>query len=150
MKHISILGFLFLLNTHAFCQHMDVSPKNDAITIGILQGGGSLVGIDFEKMLTNHFSFQVGLGLVGFGAGINYHFKESIRSSFISLQYWNQGTGRTFAQNAIGPCYVYRAKKLFTCQLGFAKTLSKGPAWPKNRAQPDFMFTYAIGVYLPL
>jgi len=53
-----IFSFLLFINIHVFCQNEALKPeKTAAITIGFLQGGGSLVGVDFEKMLNNHFSF---------------------------------------------------------------------------------------------
>ena len=91
---------MICISTNLFSQ-TELIEKRHSITIGLLQGGGSLVGADFEFLLTDHFGFQIGAGLVGFGGGLNYHFKPSIRSSFISLQYWNQGIGEYFAQNVM-------------------------------------------------
>lgn len=72
--------------------------------------GGALVGVDFEQLVTNRFGVQAGVGWLAFGAGLNYHLKPGIRSSFISLQYWNQSMGKRFVQSAIGPNFVYRKK----------------------------------------
>lgn len=144
---------LICISTNLFSQKTQENipyEKRSSITVGIFQGGGSLVGADFEYLLTKRFGLQVGAGIVGFGAGINYHLKPSIRSSFISLQYWNQGIGDSFTQNAIGPNFVFRGKKWFTCQIGFAFPLAKGPALPKNYEQPPVMLLYAIGAYFPL
>tara|TARA_Y100000766_G_C18581546_1_gene447452 strand:- start:101 stop:541 length:441 start_codon:yes stop_codon:yes gene_type:complete len=124
--------------------------KRNSITIGILQGGGSLIGADMEFLLTDRFGFQIGAGLIGFGGGLNYHFKPSIRSSFISLQYWNQGIGDSFAQNLIGPNFVYRGEKWFTAQIGLGVTLEEGPAMPNDFEQPPVMLMYSIGAYIPL
>jgi hypothetical protein len=118
-------------------------------TFGYLQGGGSLVGYDVELLLGDKFGFQLGVGFIGFGAGINYHFKPDIRSSFISLQYWHQGIENYFIQSLIGPCFVFREKKLFTAQIGLGFALEKGPAWPSSKTQPPVMLTYSIGFYLP-
>jgi len=146
-----IFSFLLFINIYLFCQNEALKPeKTAAITIGFLQGGGSLVGVDFEKMLNNHLSVQVGFGFVGFGAAINYHPQGSIRSSFVSLQYIHQGFDRGFAQNGIGPSFVYRANKFFSCQFGFARILSRGPGWPSSAGRPAIIATYAIGIYLPL
>ncbi len=120
-----------------------------AITIGVLQGGGGLVGGDFEVLLTNQLGIQFGAGIFSFGGGINYHFKPSIRSSFISFQYWHQGIGEGFAQSAIGPSFVYRGKRWFTFQIGIGKTLEKGPAYPKNMEQTPVMLLYSMGIYFP-
>lgn len=127
----------------------DSNQKKSAFTIGILQGGGSLVGADLEFLVNERFGLQVGAGLVGFGCGINYHFRPSIRSSFITLQYWNQGVRSSFTQNLIGPAYVYRGKRWLTFQLGLATALQKGPNWPDGLEQPDIQLTYAIGAYFP-
>ena len=143
---------LICISTNLFSIAEQVSEqpeKRNSITIGILQGGGSLIGVDIEFLLTNRFGIQIGAGLVGFGGGLNYHFKPSIRSSFISLQYWNQGIGDSFAQNAIGPNFVYRGKKWFTAQIGLGVPLEKGPAMPDDFVQPPVMLMYSIGAYIP-
>ena len=143
---------LICISTNLFSIEEQVSEqpeKRNSITIGILQGGGSLIGVDIEFLLTNRFGIQIGAGLVGFGGGLNYHFKPSIRSSFISLQYWNQGIGDSFAQNAIGPNFVYRGKKWFTAQIGLGVPLEKGPAMPDDFVQPPVMLMYSIGAYIP-
>lgn len=123
--------------------------KKTAITLGLLQGGGSLVGADLEFLLVDKLGIQVGAGLVGFGAGLNYHFKPSIRSSFLSFQYWNQGIGEGFVQSLAGPNFVYRGKKWFTFQVGLGKTLKKGPAFPTGKEMPPVMMMYSIGGYIP-
>jgi len=146
---------LICISTNLFSQEGQVSQvseqteKRNSITIGILQGGGSLIGADMEFLLTDRFGFQIGAGLVGFGGGLNYHFKPLIRSSFISLQYWNQGIGNSFAQNVIGPNFVYRGKKWFTAQIGLGVPLEKGPAMPDDFVQPPVMLMYSIGAYIP-
>ena len=150
MKQIFII-LMICVSANLFSQtgHDRMSEKRASATIGILQGGGSLVGADIEFLLTDRFGFQLGAGLVGFGGGLNYHFKPSIRSSFLSLQYWNQGVGDSFAQNIAGATYVFRGKKWFTFQIGLGAPLSEGPAWPDNREQPSVMLLYSIGAYFP-
>lgn len=121
----------------------------NAFTVGFLEGGGSLVGFDCETMISKSVSFQLGAGIIGFGLGINKHFKPTIRSSFLSLQYWHQGFGNTYSQSLIGPSIVFRAKKIFSFQIGLGYALGKGPAWPENKTQPPVMLTYAVGGYFP-
>jgi hypothetical protein len=130
-------------------QSAETEPKA-ALTVGVLQGGGSLIGADIEFLLGNRVGIQGGAGFVGFGAGLNYHLKPSIRSSFISLQYWHQGAGETFTQSLLGPGFVYRANKIFTASLGLGFALEEGPAWPDDKDQPPVMLTYSIGIYFPL
>jgi len=151
MKSIFTLIASILITSAAFCQTDSTGQrKTAALTVGILQGGGGLLGIDFEKIIYKRFSVQVGAGIVSYGAGINYHFKPTVRSSFISLQYWNQGIGASFTQNALGATYVFRGKKWFTFQIGAGHRLQKGPAYPENRSFPAFMLLYSIGAYFPL
>ncbi len=124
--------------------------ETSCITVGILQGGGSLVGADLELLLSDHFGAQIGAGLVGFGAGLNYHFKPGIRSSLLSLQYWNQGIGDSFTQSLIGPSFVYRGRKWFTFQIGLGAVLDIGDHdLYEPGEEPDVLLTYAIGAYFP-
>lgn len=81
------------------------SKERFSLTVGILQGGGSLVGADLEVLLSDYVGIQAGAGFIGYGAGLNVHLKPSIRSSFISLAYWHQGTGETHSQTVIGPTF---------------------------------------------
>lgn len=138
---------MFFLTSRAQTQK-DLS--NQSITIGILNGGGSLVGVDYEILTTPKLGMQVGFGYLGFGAGINYHFNPSIRSSFISLQYWNQGIRGSFVQNVIGPTYIYRGKKWFTFQIGAGAVLSRTSYWPENVPQSPVILLYSIGGYIPI
>lgn len=145
--------FLFILFvacvSQAFSQFEQEPDKKLCATVGILQGGGSLIGADLEALVYDRIGLQAGAGFVGFGAALNFHFKPTIRSSFISLSYWHQGVGDSFTQSALGPTFVYRGKKWFTAQLGLGYTLEKGPAWPKDVEQPSMMLLYSIGAYIP-
>jgi hypothetical protein len=138
-----------LPNSSKIGSQLDKNDLQNSITVGFLEGGGSLVGFDFEMMFSKSASLQLGAGFVGFGAGLNMHLKPTIRSTYISLQYWHQGFRESYTQSLIGPSLVFRAKKVFTCQIGFAFALEEGPAWPENKIQPPVMLTYAIGAYFP-
>jgi hypothetical protein len=136
------------ISSTSYSQLDNNGPKN-SITIGFLEGGGSLVGVDYEVLFSRSVGIQLGAGLVGFGASLNDHFKPTIRSSYISLQYWHQGFRNSYTQSLIGPSFVFRAKRIITAQLGLGFVLEKGPAWPENKTQPPIMLTYAIGIYFP-
>ncbi|OQA95779.1 MAG: hypothetical protein BWY22_02037 [Bacteroidetes bacterium ADurb.Bin217] len=149
-KFFIITSILFCFISSSFAQNEDYySNPGAAITFGILQGGGGLLGVDLEYLLTERLGAQVGLGYVSFGASINYHLKPTIHSSFISLQYWKQGFNDSFAQDLLGTSFVFRAKKLFTCQIGLGKILKRGPAYPSNLKKTSFILLYSIGIYLP-
>lgn len=145
MKNIFIAILSLTLSYHAACQ----DDSQTALSIGVLHGGGSLVGADLEILLTERIGVQIGGGIIGYGAGFNVHIKEGIRTSFVSFQYWHQGSGESFSQSVAGMNFVYRSKKWFTATIGLGKTLEKGPAWPESIEQPPIMLTYAIGAYLP-
>jgi hypothetical protein len=127
-------------------------PSGDisCITIGFLEGGGCLVGVDMEFKLSNHLAIQGGAGYIGFGGGLNFHLKPSIRSSFISLQYWHQGVHDSHTFSSLGPNFVFRARKWITAQLGMGFTLTQGPAWPGYQEFVPIILTYAVGIYFPL
>ena len=98
-----------------------------ATTLGVLQGGGALIGLDVERMINDRWSVQIGAGMVSLGAGLNYHLKPQINSNFISIQVWNQGLfGESLAQRLVGVSYVFRgAESGFTGQLGLAYVLER-------------------------
>jgi hypothetical protein len=125
------------------------SDYKGALTIGFLDGGGSLIGFDCERLISKSVGIQLGFGAIGFGFGLNKHFKPTVRSSFLSLQYWHQGLANSYTQSLIGPSIVVRNNTWFTFQIGLGYALGKGPAWPENKTQSPIMLTYAIGAYFP-
>jgi len=129
------------------------NEPSTALTIGVLNGGGSLIGFDFEVMMSKRFGIQAGAGINSYGAGLNYHLKDGIRSSMLSLLYSHQGFGGdSFYMSYLGPAYTFRARKLFTCSLGLGYVLKRGPAWYDIYTDSDkipVLLTYSIGIYLP-
>ena len=153
----SFLLSLFILSSLALIAQVEYDPgaaappeKRAAITVGFLQGGGALVGVDFEYLVTPRLGLQAGIGYIGFGAGINYHLQPVINSSFVSLAYWHQGIGDTFAQDAVGGLFTFRARKLLSASLGLGVPLSRGPALDIDFEQPPVMLLYSIGIYFQL
>jgi hypothetical protein len=130
---------------------LEENRKNTALSLGVLMGGGSLIGADFEFMLPKtRLSVQVGAGISSFGGGINYHLKENINSSFISLQYLYQQFGDNHYASWLGPMYIYRAKKLFQVGIGVGSLVEKGPKWrtlPEKDQKVSATFLCSIGVY---
>ena len=149
MKKFLLLILLSMFVFQANAQRVP-SEKKMSIAAGVLQGGGGIVGADFEFMFSKHFSAQGGIGLTSFGAGVNYHFKPFINSSMISLMYWHQGIGNTFTEALLGPVYTYRAPKVFQFQIGLGAVVQEGPNIPESSKGMPMMLTYSIGVYFPL
>lgn len=150
---IATLILFCALSFHSIAQHAPGEQTKDSrasITIGILQGGGSLVGADLEFLATDRLGIQLGAGLVGYGGGINYHLKPTIRSSYFSFLYIHQGTGDSFVQSVAGPNFVFRGKRWFTIQIGAGIRIEEGPALPAKLKDTSFMLMYAIGAYFPL
>lgn len=149
MKKIFIIVLMSVFAIQVSAQRVP-NEKKMSISAGFLQGGGGLVGADFEFMFSNHFSAQAGVGLTSFGAGVNYHFKPFINSSMISLLYWHQGIGDNYAQSLIGSVYTFRAPKVFQFQIGLGAKVGEGPAIPEANKNLPVMLVYSIGVYFPL
>ena len=120
----------------------------NATSVGIFYGGGGIIGLDYENLITKRLGVQMGVGLISIGGGINYHLKDGTESSLISFQYYRQGLGNSFVQDFIGPSFIYRSRKLFTCYLGLASIISRGPAYPSELGKTPIMLTYGIGLYL--
>lgn len=118
-------------------------PKT-ILTVGLLQGS-SLIGGDFEFALSDNIGGQIGAGFIGFDVALNIHFRPTIKSPCISIQYWNIGIGDMFQLGALSVGYVYRADELFTCQFGLGTTVVEGEA----DAAP-LLLTFSVGVYFPL
>lgn len=154
MRRIKIFMIVSLFPVLMSAQALDEysfeeDSKRTCLTVGIMNGGGSLLGADLEFLLGDRIGLQVGAGLTSLSAGLNFHLKPNIESSFITFQYWHQGFGDMHVQDVLGPAYVFRGKKWFTAQIGLGAALDKGPAYPEDITQPDVMLTYAIGAYIP-
>jgi hypothetical protein len=142
-----VICLMILMSLKSFSQYKASSGEEKAImSVGLLQGGGSLVGADLELKLANHLGAQIGAGLLGYGAGIDFHFKPDIRSSSLSLQYWHQGISPYAYQSWAGPLYVYRAPRWFTASIGLG--LNTGGNLLPTSTPVTLLFS--IGGYFPL
>jgi hypothetical protein len=148
---IFVLSALALKAQYEYVPGESAPPeKRAAVTVGVLQGGGALVGFDFEYLVAPRFGLQLGGGYIAYGAGFNYHLKPAVNSSFINFGYWHQGFGETFTQDIAGATFTFRARKLLSASLGMGFPLSKGPGWNSSVEQPPVMLLYSIGIYFPL
>lgn len=68
MKKTLLLFVLVAFTMSAFSQmRKDEDSPKAALTVGILQGGGSLLGADLEVLLGKRFGIQGGIGLNSVG-----------------------------------------------------------------------------------
>jgi hypothetical protein len=82
-------------------------PLKNGIIIGVLQGGGSLLGIDYEALIFDNFGIQIGGGYIGVGGGLVYHFENTVYSSGIWAGVWNQGIPGNSLSSAIAGITVF-------------------------------------------
>ena len=100
------------------------TDKTMSTTIGLLNGGGSLIGVDVEKMISKKVGIQVGAGIVGSSIALNYHPKGHVLSSAYSLAYWNQRGFNDFSIQYVGITRIFKNKsKGLTYQLGLGYLL---------------------------
>jgi hypothetical protein len=161
MKKITLL---LILTAISFCisaqetdeyQTPEQRMKKTSINAGVMMGGGSLIGADFEVLLTDRFAVQAGAGISSFGFGVNYHLKPRINSSFISVQYMQQGFGNYHYASYIAPTFNFRTRKIFQASLGLGYVVSKGPGiidYMESKGRFDLYVTlmFSVGVYFPL
>ena len=149
MKLSNLLLFLSIIFLSQ-AQLKNITPAyNSSITIGILNGGGALIGADYEFMSTPNIGLQIGGGLIAYGFALNYHPAPGVQTSFMSLSYWNQGWGQNFVQRIIGLSYVYRSTGWLTGQIGLGIPIAEGPAMPAGVKQRPLMLLYSIGAVFP-
>lgn len=150
MKKTVLLAIAIIISQMVIAQKTETYNPQYSLTIGVLQGGGSLLGFDLEVMTLKRLGIQMGVGFLGYGAGLNYHFKPTAKSSYLSLQYWHQGMGFTHVQSLLGPSYVFRARKILTFQIGVGFLVEKGEKYNSVfKTEVPAMLTYAIGFYIP-
>jgi len=148
-----IMGLMFsvlIAQEYDFSGKSTINTNKASISIGLLHGA-SLIGGDFEYLVSNNIGLQAGFGLLGFDIGLNYHFKPSIKSSYVSLSYWNIGIGDFSVVSLLCGSFNYRGKKGLTAQLGLGKVVNAGPlAYDTYDVIPSFMLIYSIGMYFPI
>lgn len=126
------------------------SEKKATIAVGFLNGGGGLVGVDFEYLVFNNISVQAGAGAISFGGAINYHFKPYVNSSMISLAYFHQGVGNSYTASWLGPMYTFRAPKIFQVSGGLGLKVGEGPNATTSIRESSASIMFNIGVYFPI
>ena len=92
---------------------------------------------------------QIGAGFAGFGGSLTYHLKPVMRSSFFSLTYWHQGIASFYVQSIVGGTFTFRAKKIFSAQLGLGYVVHKGIFYENVfiENQPAYILLFSIGAY---
>lgn len=150
MKNLIII--LILLTCFKIqAQNDKPERKQDAlVTIGFLQGGGSLIGCDIEGLVTKRVGLQVGFGLLGYGGAVTYHLKkDDIKSPAIAMNYWHQGLWGSYVQSLVGPTFVYRAWNILSFQLGFGALVDKGPKYDELfDEEVPLMLTFSVGIFI--
>ncbi len=171
MKWSIVLFLLTQVSFSGFSQVESPSIPTNCISIGLGNGGGSLLGIDYELIAADFIGIQGGLGFSPFGEGltlryqetlglfsfgpglsadcsINYHFRPGARSSMVGISYWyrfgNHKDDGYFVQSIIGASFVYRAPKWFTIQAGLGHSTSK-----YFEGDPKLFLLFSMGAYIP-
>lgn len=128
--------------------------KKNSVTIGFLQGGGSLIGVDFERMLTDNLGISLGAGLVGVGGGLTWHFEDSVDSDSLFFGVWNQGIPQSeTAQQVVGITYTSKSLGWLSGQIGLGYVFYRGSVMEESLKNtwgmdpPKVMLMYSIGYY---
>lgn len=149
MKKLILIALALMLAVPMMAQRVP-SDKKACLSAGILQGGGGLVGVDFEYLIGQHFSAQAGVGYISYGVSLSYHFKPFLNSSMISMNYFHQGIGPSYTASWVGPTYTYRAPKLFQCSIGMGYIVDFGPQAVDSQKNNPLGFLYSVGLYFPI
>ena len=152
MKKIIILTIVIVHAFAGFASENKYNGKTSIATVGILQGGGGIIGVDYESMINNKWGVSVGLGAPSFGASVHYHFEPSIASNSIALTYWNQGFESSNSVTYLGITHVWRMKSGWSAQLGISTILHMGEESKLKKMgldqDVDYALLYSIGYML--
>ena len=94
MKRVLLIP-LFILSLSVSISAKDYNDDKNTVGMGVLFGG-SLVGIEYERLVTERTGFTCGAAFIGSNAGLNYHFSNTIHSSFI-----HAGGGVSYSRSPI-------------------------------------------------
>jgi hypothetical protein len=129
-------------------------PKTWAVLVGFFQGGGSLLGADLEVLAYDCLALQAGVGYLGYGAAVNYHFEPTLHSHYLSLAYWHQGFEEDLTQQTVGLAFGIRSFGWLTAQIGLGYVIHRGETATSNLQSAfdtdtlsQYMLLYSIGVY---
>ncbi|MDR3366871.1 MAG: hypothetical protein LBO71_07895 [Prevotellaceae bacterium] len=138
--------FLLLLCLPTFTLGQPESAKSSNFAVsGELSISGPFLGANVEYLFyKNRWSAQASFGLVGASAGVSYHLKPRINSSFVSLQYSFFGGDDKY--NLLGAMYVYRYKRWFQAGAGLGTLLSDNGEQKRGTLIPMLNG----GIYFPL
>lgn len=123
----------------------------NSVSLGLLNGG-SLVGIEYERLLFNRFGIIAGGGLLGFNGGFNIHLKKDIHSHYLHFGAVNMGTLSYYFRYA-ELSTNFRIFQLVELSIGLAYTLGYSDDYEEYYKDnfdmdiPDYMLTYSIGLY---
>ena len=62
MKKILILGMMVMHVFAGVASENKYEGKRSIVTVGILQGGGGIIGLDYESMISDKWGVSVGVG----------------------------------------------------------------------------------------
>ena len=123
-------------------------PAGHTITVGVLQGGGALLGFDFEQRLARHFGIQVGAGVIAVGGGITWYPTPGIRRNHWYVGYSHEGIARDYSLSIVGLTHVWRSEHRLSWQLGAGARVGNVPDASHSR-DVTIILLYSIGACLP-
>lgn len=153
---ISTLAILGLVSGLSAQASSSPATEANAITIGVLQGGGGLVGMDYEFLVDDRWGVQLGAGLVSLGAGLTYHHENSVHSNAFWFGLWNQGLpGDSYSATYVGVSYIMRGWGWLNGQIGIAYIPFRGAELVRTMKDmsgsdqdlPPVALLYSLGWY---
>jgi hypothetical protein len=151
MKKTIVLAMMAIHAFSGVASENKYDGKTSIATVGILQGGGGIVGVDYESMINNKWGVSVGLGVPSFGASVHYHFEPSITSNSIALNYWKQGFESSNSVTYLGITHVWRMTSGWSAQLGISSIVHEGEEFKRtakrlgHNVDVNYALLYSIG-----
>ena len=132
--------------------------KKNALSVGLLAGGSSAVGVEYERYLGKRCGLQIGAGFCGASVGFNVHFFPTIRSSYASIQAWYTGfvpDNKNYFWGhenlVVGPSVTYRnVTGWFYGTFGLGYVVESGDAVPSWAKDFPVDIKLSLGAYFPL
>jgi len=129
------------------------SESRNVTTVGYQIGGLTLIGIDYEIRMSDHFGFHLGGGLSGFTGGLKIHTNPDKNSSYFNVCFKDGGFGLINTGAAeFGTKWVFSQSSDLglVVQFGLAKILSIDPEFEdrifNGNGAPPVMLSFGIGL----
>lgn len=149
---IAILAIILCFNGYSQAQNSPIyegyKPHHKfSVSAGLTNGINSMLSANINYMPGNVIGWQLGAGMEGVGAALNFHLRQEVNSPAITVNYWYNGLGNNYEQSVFGMTYMHRTQRYLSTQLGLGYITTSDGNFNNNARDSGIVILYSLGVY---